>query len=275
MKNTVLQLHPTPQNEVPLQGLYLHQKLHRLGNPAKPFVYANFLSSLDGRIALTNPLTGQSTTPKTLTTPSDFRLFLELHAQADCLITHGGYMRALSKKRLGNILNLNDRTEHNDLIHWRRENKLPKQPALVIASASLDFPIPEELMSQKESIYIATGRNADQNRVNAWQEQGFQVLTSGKDKLVEGEPLIKQLNQRGYQSIYLIAGPMILHTMLEDQQLSRLYHTQSQQVLGGNNFHTLISGKAFKNPLNLKLSTLYYESANKHTSGQLFFQYTI
>ena len=275
MKNTLLQLHPTPQNEVPLQGLYLQQRLHRLGTPAKPFVYANFLSSLDGRIALTNPATGQSTTPKTLTTPSDFRLFLELHAQADCLITHGGYMRALSKKRLGNILTLNARTEHNDLIHWRRENKLPKQPALVIASASLDFPIPEEFMSQKESIYIATGRNADQNRVNAWREQGFQVLTTGKDKLVEGQPLIEQLNQRGYQSIYLIAGPMILHTMLEDQQLSRLYHTQSQQVLGGNNFHTLISGEAFKKPLNLKLSTLYYEVANKHTSGQLFFQYSI
>ena len=60
-----------------------------------------FLSSLDGRIALED--VSQSTTyiPKHLTTASDFRLFMELHAQADCLITHGGYMRALSEGRLG------------------------------------------------------------------------------------------------------------------------------------------------------------------------------
>jgi riboflavin biosynthesis pyrimidine reductase len=275
MSNTLLQLHPGPHQEVPLQGLYLQQKLHRLGNSGKPFVYANFLSSLDGRIALTNPLSGQSVTPKTLTTPSDFRLFLELHAQADCLITHGGYMRALSEKRLGNILNLNAHSEHADLVSWRQKNKLSKQPALVIASASLDFPIPKELESQKESIFIATGKNAPPERINAWQKKGFQVLIAGANKLVEGKPLTDQLSQRGYKSIYLIAGPMILHTMLEDRQLSRLYHTQSQQLLGGNDFHTLVSGKPFNNLLNLRLSTLYYEPANNHTTGQLFFQYNL
>ena len=34
---------------------------------------------------------------KILTSKEDFRLFLELYAQADCLITHGGYLRALAK----------------------------------------------------------------------------------------------------------------------------------------------------------------------------------
>jgi len=275
MTNPLLQLHPGPHQEVSLTGIYLQQQLHTLGSSQKPFVYANFLSSLDGRIALTNPLSGQSVTPKTLTTPSDFRLFLELHAQADCLITHGGYMRALSEKRLGNILSLNDHTEHADLIHWRQQNNLSKQPALVIVSASLDFPIPKELESRKESIFIATGKNAPPERINAWQKKGFQVLIAGANKLVQGRPLTQQLSQRGYKSIYLIAGPMILHTMLEDRQLSRLYHTQSQQLLGGNDFHTLMSGKALSPPLNLKLSTLYYEPASNQASGQLFFQYDV
>jgi riboflavin biosynthesis pyrimidine reductase len=275
MTNPLLQLYPRPHQEVPLQGLYLQQKIHRLGNSGKPFVYANFLSSLDGRIALTNPLSGQSVTPKTLTTASDFRLFLELHAQADCLITHGGYMRALSEKRLGNILNLNAHSEHTDLVSWRQENNLSTQPALVIVSASLDFPIPKELESRKESVFIATGKNAPPERINAWQKKGFQILIAGANKLVQGKPLTQQLGQRGFKSIYLIAGPMILHTMLEDQQLSRLYHTQSQQLLGGNDFHTLLSGKTLSPPLNLKLSTLYYEPASNQSSGQLFFQYDV
>ncbi|MDP7536877.1 MAG: dihydrofolate reductase family protein [Methylococcales bacterium] len=275
MTNPLLQLYPRPHQEVSLAGIYLQQQLHTLGSSQKPFVYANFLSSLDGRIALTDPTSGQSITPKTLTTPSDFRLFLELHAQADCLITHGGYMRALSEKRLGNILSLNDHTEHADLIHWRQENNISKQPALVIASASLDFPLPKELKSRKESVFIATGKNAPPDRIKAWQKKGFQVLIAGANQRVQGKPLIQQLGQRGFKSIYLIAGPMILHTMLEDQQLSRLYQTQSQQVLAGNEFHTLVSGKAFSQPLNLKLSTLYYELASNQASGQLFFQYDV
>jgi riboflavin biosynthesis pyrimidine reductase len=184
-------------------------------------------------------------------------------------------MRALSEKRLGNILSLNDHTEHADLIHWRQENNISKQPALVIASASLDFPLPKELKSRKESVFIATGKNAPPDRIKAWQKKGFQVLIAGANQRVQGKPLIQQLGQRGFKSIYLIAGPMILHTMLEDQQLSRLYQTQSQQVLAGNEFHTLVSGKAFSQPLNLKLSTLYYELASNQASGQLFFQYDV
>jgi riboflavin biosynthesis pyrimidine reductase len=184
-------------------------------------------------------------------------------------------MRALSEKRLGNILNLNAHSEHTDLVSWRQQNNLSKQPALVIVSASLDFPIPKELESQKESIFIATGKNAPPERINAWQKKGFQVLIAGGNKLVQGRPLTQQLSQRGYKSIYLIAGPMILHTMLEDRQLSRLYHTQSQQLLGGNDFHTLMSGKALSPPLNLKLSTLYYEPASNQAPGQLFFQYDV
>jgi hypothetical protein len=34
--------------------------VHELGTPASPFVYANFVCSLDGRIALHDPITGAS-----------------------------------------------------------------------------------------------------------------------------------------------------------------------------------------------------------------------
>ncbi|MEO1880473.1 MAG: riboflavin biosynthesis protein RibD, partial [Methylococcales bacterium] len=105
MSKQLLKLFPLSTQQHPLQGLYLTHRLNTLGSTTAPFVYANFLSSLDGRIALKDSVQNQpSYIPKQLTTDSDFRLFMELHAQADCLITHGGYMRALSEKRLGNIL---------------------------------------------------------------------------------------------------------------------------------------------------------------------------
>ena len=104
MQKNLLRLYPQSGEKSAITGLYLAHQVHKLGTTESPLVYANFLTSLDGRIALEDA--SQSTTyiPKHLTTTSDFRLFMELHAQADCLITHGGYMRALSEGRLGNIL---------------------------------------------------------------------------------------------------------------------------------------------------------------------------
>ena len=47
----LLQLYPAPFGEVHVKGLYLSQRAHKLGTANLPFVDANFLSSLDGRIA--------------------------------------------------------------------------------------------------------------------------------------------------------------------------------------------------------------------------------
>ena len=56
MKDDVIRLFPGPGQELPLQGLYLNhalrQKAESLG---RPFVYANFVTSLDGRIAVPGP----------------------------------------------------------------------------------------------------------------------------------------------------------------------------------------------------------------------------
>ena len=45
----VLRLFPAPHNEGALEGLYLEDDLGHAGFPEKPFVYTNFISSLDGR----------------------------------------------------------------------------------------------------------------------------------------------------------------------------------------------------------------------------------
>src|SRR5262245_66693022 len=92
MAETVRQLYPN-WRERPVRGLYLSHRLHELGRSGLPFVYGNFVSSLDGRIALRVPRDGEGRLPEALMSGSDFRLLLELHAQADCLITHWVYMR--------------------------------------------------------------------------------------------------------------------------------------------------------------------------------------
>lgn len=267
----LLRLYPPPSQEEPINGLYLTHRVHELGSPGLPFVYANFLSSLDGRIALEDIDKGLSFIPKHLTTASDFSLFMELHAQADCLITHGGYMRALGEKRLGNILQVTDK----DLLEWRRINGLPEQPAIVIASASLNFPIHNSLLETRQPVYIATGKNASPERIHFWQEQGFPVLSAGTDRMVEGAPLVKILASLGLKSIYLIAGPKMLETVVRDKQLSRLYLTLTHQLMGGKDFRTLLTGSALGQVGNLKLESLFLELDSPAGAGQFFAQFNL
>lgn len=249
-----------------MKGLYLEHRVHELGKEGAPFVYANFLSSLDGRIALEDSVSNKPFIPKHLMTQSDFQLFMELHAQADCLITHGGYLRALSKGGLGNILQVRD----PELIDWRRENGLRPHPDIVIASASLNFPMHESLSQYGQKVFIFTGQEADKERVDFWHKSGFPVLFAGKDRMVHGEPLIKELAGLGYKSIYLIAGPQMLDTVVRENQLMRLYLTITHQLMGGRDFRTMLTGDMLGEKGNLELHSLYYEPDSPAGSGQFF-----
>lgn len=267
---TLLRLYPTPHQEVPVNGLYLKHGIHELGKKNSPFVYANFLASLDGRIALEDIAQGKTYIPKHLTTAADFRLFMELHAQADCLITHGGYMRALQQSKLGNILQIGSRTDLSDLAKWRIDHGLKPQPDVIIASASLDFPMHNSLQEHAQKVYIATGRNADPQGVDDWRKQGVPILFTGADRLVQGAALIHELDKLGYKSIYLIAGPQMLDTIIREKQLSRLYQTITHQLIGGKDFRTLLPGPTLGPEGNLKLKSLYLDLNSPADSGQFF-----
>ncbi|MFA5018022.1 MAG: dihydrofolate reductase family protein [Methylobacter sp.] len=268
IQKKLLRFYPDPCEEVSIKGLYLTHQLHKRGTAESPFVYANFLSSLDGRIALEDSDQG-TYIPKHITTASDFGLFMELHAQADCIITHGGYMRALGEGRLGNILQVRDK----ELVEWRCNNVLKPQPAVIIASASLDFPLHNSLKEHAQAVHIATGKNADPARVRYWQDLGYPVLFTGEDSKVHGAPLIHQLSGLGYKTIYLVAGPQMLDTVVREKQLSRLYLTITHQLIGGKDFRTLLTGTTLGAEGNLILEAMYYEQDAPPGSGQFFMQF--
>ncbi|HYE34604.1 RibD family protein [Methylocaldum sp.] len=272
MAKSVFRLFPPPFEEVTLEGLYLQLNLHRQGTPDLPFVYANFLTSLDGRIALEDS-SGQTYLPKSLTTPDDFRLFLELECQADCLITHGGYLRSLEQKRLGNILQVGLTDTTRDLAKWREKQGLSAQPSVIIASASLDFPMPPSIREQGQTCYIATGEQADPGRVDHWRNQGYEIILAGKGKMVEGDLLTRRLGELGYRTIYLIAGPHMLDTMVRGGRLGRLFQTITHQLMGGEVFRTLLPGPELGPFGHLKLLSLYYDPTSPLGAGQWFAQF--
>lgn len=265
----ILRLFPGPTESVPLKGLYLQEDNHLKGSPEQPHVYANFLSSLDGRIALEDER-GVPFLPKSLTTQDDFRLFLELHCQADCLITHGGYLRSLARGHLGNILKVGAHPLGADLVAWRSVQGLEAQPALVIASASLDFPCPDPWVAPGQKVLIATGYDADPFLVRSLELRGFEVIRAGIGKRVEGGALTAALGQRGYRSLYLIAGPLMLDSMMRCGRLSLLYQTMSHQLLGGEAFRSMVPGPIMHPFGRVQLERLHYDPDSGEGVGQWF-----
>ncbi len=272
MATTLLQLYPQVQ-ETPLRGLYLAHRLHELGLPGLPFVYGDFVTSLDGRIALRDAASGESRLPEELTSDSDLRLLLELHAQADCLVTHGGYVRAIAQKRLDDILQVGTVPGHQDLASWRQAHGLPPQPAICIASASLDFTLPDSIGRYQQQVFIATGSQTDAARRRQLEREGREVVIAGAGAYVEGRPLVDALAQKGFRSAFLLAGPRMLETMLRDGVLSRLYVTVTHRLLGGESFHSMIDGPQLHAAGRLKLATLYLDSASSNGTGQFFAQF--
>jgi riboflavin biosynthesis pyrimidine reductase len=268
----LLQLYPHVR-QTPLRGLYLAHGLHELGRPGLPFVYGDFVTSLDGRIALRDSASGESRLPEALTSSGDLRLLLELHAQADCLITHGGYLRAIARKELDDILQVGMSPDHQDLASWRQEHGLRPQPAVCIASASLDFSIPESLRQHQQQVFVATGRQADAARRRQLEREGFEVVVAGEGSDAEGRPLAGELAQRGLRSAFLLAGPRMLETMMRDGVLSRLYLTLTHQLLGGESFRSMIEGPPLQAAGRLKLTSLYLDSESSNGTGQLFAQF--
>lgn len=266
---TVQQLFPQT-GDAPVRGLYLAHGLHELGRADAPFIYGNFVSSLDGRIALCDPSGADSVLPGALTSRTDLRLLLELHAQADCLITHSGYLRSIAEGQLDDILQVGTVPGHEDLAAWRTAHGLRPQPALCIASASLDFALPESIGRHRQQVLIATGAGADAARRAQWERQGCEVVIAGEEASVQGRPLAHALSQRGFRSAFLLAGPRMLETMVRDGVLSRLYLTLTHQLLGGERFRSMIEGEPLPLEGRLKLIALYLEALASNGSGQFF-----
>ena len=139
MQTPVTRLYPAPGGQHPLEGLYLQHQLHK--QPDKPYVYSNFITSLDGRISLGNDDSTTHTVPAATVNPRDWRLYQELAGQADLLITSGRYFRQSLAGEAQDQLPVGNQAEFADIREWRLTQGLPPQPDIAILSSSLDIPI--------------------------------------------------------------------------------------------------------------------------------------
>lgn len=261
------QLFPCQVPKVTVTQLYLQHQLHRKGSREQPFVYTNYVTTLDGRIALAYPHTAHSSIPTGVTSEIDQRLYQELAAQADVLLTSGRYLRQLGDGTAQHPPPVNE--SQQDLLQWRRDQGLAAQPAMVILSRSLELPL-ELLASLGRKVYVATGSGADKRKLAAIAETGASLLLTGEGKEVEGCSLVEELGQMGYTSIYSIAGPALLDTLLRANMVDRLYLTQVHMLFGGQHYETLLEGPLLEPAARFCLESLYYDRGQAERPPQSF-----
>lgn len=275
MNKKVICLYPEAGKQSDLAGLYLHDDLLIGKQDQTPLIYANFLASLDGRIAWRKSRNEHYQLPDELKSAADFRLFLELYAHADCIVTHGGYMRSLAAGRLGNVLQI-PKLEWTQYIHeWRAARGLLPAPDVVILSGSLDFPWHSSLDQSGQQVHILTGSAAGKRAIQNWQHAGHEVHMLGSGEAVDAQPLHAFLQARKYSRVYLVAGPQLLQELLLYSYVDRFFMTFSHQLLGGEDFQSLIPDHRLGQQGHMQLRQLYMSTSSGEEAGQWYADFDV
>ncbi|MDQ6962952.1 MAG: dihydrofolate reductase family protein [Mariprofundaceae bacterium] len=256
-------LYPVGLEPCPLIGAYLKLKLHR---QQKLLIYSNYIASMDGRISLPNAQ-GEQVVPASIANKRDWRLYQELAAQADVMLTSARYFRQLAKGCAQDLLPVGQ-GDYADLLVWRAEQGLKTQADIVIFSRSLAIPLDslEPYLAQR-NIHIFCPETANKDKCKAFQDIGVQLHIAGKEA-VQAKEVRQLLEHLNYRSAYMIAGPEVHRTLLIGKQLDRLFLTQYLSLLGQNNFHSITTDAMEACPMTLESMALDQQE------GQVFNQFS-
>lgn len=205
------------ERRVSLEGMYLSHGLQELAKSLdRPIVVANYVTDLNDVIAIK----GVRGSPEELKNSSDWRLFQELTAQADVLITGASYMNDFVEKgeSVQNVLTQFDKgSSFEDLGIWREKHGLERNPDLVIVSRSLSFSLPEAIFqSGRRALIFTTSRMRDSENAKELEIAGATVIAAGHEG-VDGAAMVERLDHEGYKVIKMITGPRVLRLLMDAQ----------------------------------------------------------
>ena len=223
----------TPElKTLPLEGLYLDHRLQEIAKKLKrPFIIANYISDENDVIA-TRDNRGNFQVAKEVKNPYDWRLFQELTAQADVILTGAGYLNRIvtNSREAQHIFSQFDRGGEFEMLgEWRTQNGFKsRNPDIVIVSRSLNFEIPNLVVKSDRKITIfTTYAKSESEEASKLKEDNVTVVGAG-EKSVDGNEMITHLADEGYKVIKMTTGPRILSILLAAGVLDRLYITRVQ-----------------------------------------------
>jgi riboflavin biosynthesis pyrimidine reductase len=192
---------------------------------AEDCVYANFVATLDGVVAI--PSLPNSNTVVAGDNDADRFLMGVLRALADVVLVGAGVLRASPKST------------------WRAEQIYPPAAdAYARLRASLDLPPtpeiavlcgwghidPEHPVLHGRSLVLTSDRGA--SRLEGRLPEGTVVTSLGRPLRFTGDAIIGALRERGHRRILCEAGPHTFGTLLRAEQIDELFLTGSPFLAG-------------------------------------------
>ncbi|MFL6655632.1 MAG: RibD family protein [Sulfurifustis sp.] len=256
-------LYPFPAARLPLSGLYLAHRLRERGTHGRPYIYSNFIASLDGRISERDPRTQRRVFPRVLRHPHDWHAYLELAAQADAVVLSGRRLRELGAETDTELRCMPDLAS-GPLADWRRQHGLRPQPACIVLTSSFDLPIRASDSRSDGEIIVVTGAGS----VGRAQSSRFEIISVPGPR-VSGDDVYRLAVDRGFWTVYAISGPDVFNTLMSTGRIDRLYLTLSLQLIGGREPDTLLHGDALTPPPGFALHELYLDTSRRDLPGLL------
>jgi riboflavin biosynthesis pyrimidine reductase len=267
--NQLLQLIPCDDVQAtPIDHLYLHHGIRSLGAVDKPFVYSNFIISLDGRVSVADKTTRIQKVPEANTNINDITLFMQLLAQSDVVVTTGRHLRAVERHHENNMLSLHIEQDAG-LIQWRLRQGLSAQPDLMVFSETLRLPDTRNLPFEQSPISVITWSKPDKRLEEDLIRKGYTVLV-GPAAEFNRRDFLSFLQELKYKAVYSVAGPSIFSQLIRYNIVQRLYLTITQIMLGGDQVNTITSGLMFEQPKRFSLKELYFDNRSPDNAGQFF-----
>ncbi|MEU5547079.1 dihydrofolate reductase family protein [Streptomyces sioyaensis] len=241
---------PVPRAE-PLVRLYEEPGLHRwtlppalaalyggdLGFP-EPCLYANFVASLDGVVALgpEYPSSGSTISGRE---PADRFVMGLLRACADAVLIGAGTLRASPRHRWT--------PEHvypaaaADFALLRRQRRRAAEPELVVVTASGILP-PEHPALQAGALIATTTQGA--GRLTGHLPPTCTILPLGDGPALDIQQVLDTIRARGHTAILSEAGPRLAGQLVGAGILNELFLTLSPVLAGRADSirHGLIAG---------------------------------
>jgi riboflavin biosynthesis pyrimidine reductase len=187
----------------------------------RPYVIANFVSSVDGR-ATFHGQSGQ------LGDEGDLEVFRALRREVDAVLVGTGTLRA---EQYGRILKIPESRER------RRTRGLAPEPLAVTMTRSGDIPLGIPLFAEPEAeVVIFSGRDIDVSGVAA----AVEVVVG--DPPDPGAALRHLRAERGVRLLLCEGGPSLLAALVRERLLDELFLTLAPRLTGGGTGPALTTG---------------------------------
>ena len=192
---------------------------------AEPTVFSNFVSSLDGVVALGPGLSAGSVISGKF--EADRFLMALLRACADAVVIGAGTIRA-TPGHLWTAAHV-----YPDLASsfsaLRETLGREPQPRLVVLTAEGDLDVNHPAL-QKGATILTTHRGAE--RIGARVPASCEVITLGRGKKFQVRRAFEELGKRGFKSILTEGGPHLIGQLIADQLLDEAFLTLSPVIAG-------------------------------------------